>query len=176
LAIAETDSRVPVSAAAPDVFAAAVDAHWPAVYRLLFCITGNAHDAEELTQETFLRAWRRFDSFRPGTRLRAWLLRIATNAGLDVQRQRKRARQTPLPDDLPERQNGPGHRLETAEQAALLMAAMNELSETTRTVFHLRATESLSFREIAAMLDTTEQAARWHMHQARRKLVKHWDA
>jgi len=175
LAIAETDLNVQVSAAPPDGFAAAVDVHWSAVFRLLFCMTGNTHDAEELAQETFLRAWRRFDSFRPGTQLRAWLLRIATNACLDVQRQRKRARQTPLPDDLPDAQNGPGHRLETAEQAALLRAAMNGLSETTRTVFHLRATESLSFREIAEMLGTTEQAARWHMHQARRKLVKHLD-
>ena len=173
MAVTETDQPAQESLAPPVVFAAAVDAHWPSVFRLLFCMTGNTHDAEELTQETFLRAWRRFDSFLPGTQLRAWLLRIATNACLDVQRQRKLAGKVPLPDDLPAVQNEPSHRLVTAEQAALLRAAIDELSETTRAVFHLRATESLSFREIAAMLDTTEQAARWHMHQARQKLVKH---
>ena len=173
MAVAETDFAEQDFPTAPLVFAAAVETHWSAVFRLLFCMTGHTHDAEELTQETFLRAWKRFDTFLSGTHLRAWLLRIATNACLDAKRRHKRVGKVPLPDDLPAPQNEPGHRLETAEQAALLRAAMEELSETTRSVFHLRATESLSFREIAAMLETTEQAARWHMHQARQVLIKH---
>jgi len=48
---------------------------------------------------------------------------------------------------------------------------MEELSELTRLVFHLRAQEDLPFREIAELAGTTEQAARWHMHQARTKLL-----
>jgi DNA-directed RNA polymerase specialized sigma24 family protein len=50
---------------------------------------------------------------------------------------------------------------------------MKQLSATTRAVFHLRATESLSFREIGAAIGVSEEAARWHMHEARRRLVKH---
>ena len=103
--------------------------------------------------------------------MRSWLLRIASNACQDVRRRQRRAKRVPLPDDLPDTAAAPGHRLETAEQGRLLRAAMEDLSETTRTVFHLRAEESLPFREIAEMLGTTEQAARWHMHQARRKLL-----
>ena len=76
-------------ARAPDHFAQVVEAHWPAVYRLLYSLCGNAHDSEDLAQETFLRAMRRWDSFRSGTNLRAWLLRIATNAYFDLRRKKK---------------------------------------------------------------------------------------
>jgi RNA polymerase sigma-70 factor, ECF subfamily len=155
-----------------DAFTAIVEAQWGAVYRLLYHVTGNAHDADELSQETFLRAWQRFDSFQPGTNLRSWLLRIATNAAFDLHRKRKRARGAPLLDDVPGREASPGHWLETAEQTALVRAAMQELSATTRAVFHLRATESLSFREIGEAVGVSEEAARWHMHEARRRLIK----
>jgi RNA polymerase sigma-70 factor (ECF subfamily) len=153
-------------------FAAIVDAHWTGVYRLLYCMTGNVHDAEELTQETFLRAIRRVDSFRPGSQMRSWLFRIASNACRDLRRKQRRSRCVPLADDLAGSGQHPGHRLETAEQGELLRAAIEDLSEATRTVFHLRVEESLSFREIAELVETTEEAARWHMHQARTKLLK----
>jgi RNA polymerase sigma factor (sigma-70 family) len=65
-----------------------------------------------------------------------------------------------------------GHELEVAEQSALAQVAMKELTELTRLVFHLRATEDLSFREIAEIAGTTEQAARWHMHEARKRLLQ----
>src|SRR2546430_13712595 len=51
--------------------------------------SSDLHDAEDLAQETFLRALRRFDTFKSGTNLRAWLLRIATNAFFDVERKRQ---------------------------------------------------------------------------------------
>src|SRR5260370_9963166 len=130
-------------------FAAIVEEHWTAVYRTLYTLCGNAHDTEDLTQQTFLRAVNPLTSFRPGTRMRAWLLRIATNAFFDAQRKRRRARVKPLESDPPAAATSPGHALEVAEASALLKAALEELSETTRLVFHLPATEDLSFREIA---------------------------
>jgi RNA polymerase sigma-70 factor (ECF subfamily) len=156
-------------AAAAD-FTAVVHEHWNAVFRLIHTLGRDAHEAEDLTQETFLRALDRIAGFTPGTNMRAWLLRIATNAFFDERRKRKRARRQPLAD-LPADGQGPGHALETAEQAALARAAMAELTELTRLVFHLRVQEDLSFREIAELAGTTEQAARWHMHQARTKLL-----
>jgi RNA polymerase sigma factor (sigma-70 family) len=65
----------------------------------------------------------------------------------------------------------PAKKLEQAEQVELLRAAMAELPDTTRLVFHLRAAEELSFREIADIAEVSEEAARWHMGQARRKLL-----
>jgi len=151
-------------------FATVVEAHWTAVFRMLFWMSGNSHDAEELTQETFLRALQHFAEMSAETRMRPWLLRIATNAFLDAKRKQKRARRVALPPDLPGCMADPADRIEVIEQAELAKAAMTVLSETTRTVFHLRVQESLPYAEIAPMLNMTEQAARWHMHQARRKL------
>jgi RNA polymerase sigma-70 factor, ECF subfamily len=68
------------SAAPPraDAFAAVVEEHWQAVYRLLRSLSGNVHETEDLTQETFLRALQRLASFQPGTNMRNWLMRIAS--------------------------------------------------------------------------------------------------
>jgi RNA polymerase sigma-70 factor (ECF subfamily) len=151
-------------------FATVVNEHWTAVYRLLHCLTGHLQDTEDLTQETFLRALRQYDSFQPNGRLRAWLLRIATNAFYDVQRRRKRSRLTRL-DEEPVYEAPPGQAVEMAEQGQLVREAMKELPETTRLVFHLRVQEDLSYREIAEMTGTSEQAARWHMHEARTRLL-----
>jgi RNA polymerase sigma-70 factor (ECF subfamily) len=155
-----------------DTLIEAINEHWTPVYRFVFCAVGDRHDAEDLTQETFLRAWNRRDTFLPGTSRRAWLLRIAANAVLDVQRRRRRVVFTSLGHEPAAQSTPPEHRLEVAEQSALLRAAMQELTELTRMVFHLRATEDLSFREIGELVGTTEQGARWHMHQARTRLLK----
>src|SRR5437763_1667948 len=102
--------------------------HWTAVFRLLLSLGGSSHDAEDLTQETFLRALQRWDSFQPGSNLRAWLLRIATNALLDVRRKRKRARIAALEHEPRCPAPPPGHRLETAERGGLVRAALTQLS------------------------------------------------
>ena len=104
--------------------------------------------------------------------MRVWLLRIATNAALDVKRRRRRIGFQTLEHDPPIGSPRPEHRLEIAEQCVLIETALRELSEMSRMVFHLRAQEDLSFREIAALVGTSEQGARWHMHQARTKLLK----
>ena len=157
-------------------FAAMVREHWDAVYRLMQSLSGDVHDTEDLTQEAFLRAWKKIESFQAGTNMRSWLMKIASNAFLDEQRRRKRSRSQPLDLEAPsagrEPSHDPGYELDVAQQAARIRAAMGELSELTRTVFHLRATEGLSFREIADVAGTTEQAARWHMHHARTRILE----
>ena len=153
-------------------FAVVVEQHWDAVYRLLHSLTGNVHDTEDLTQETFLRALDKLAAFKPGTSMRSWLLRIGSNAFFDQQRRRKRSKQKPLDQDIPGADAPPEHALEVKQQSELVRVALAELSALTRLIFHLRATEDLSFREIAEVADTTEQAARWHMHHARTKLLE----
>lgn len=153
-------------------FTSIVNDHWTAVYRFLFRMTGNAHDASDLSQETFLRALDRIASYRAGTNARAWLIRIASNAFFDVWRRRQRSGTDPLQVDPPDSRSPLEPCLEVAEQAQLARVAMESLSELTRMVFHLRVDEDLSYREIADIAGTTEQAARWHMRQARVKLMK----
>ena len=152
-------------------FPALVERHWSAVCRLLLGLTSHAHDTEDLAQETFLRAWKTRDSFRPGSNERAWLLRIASNAFFDLRRNQQRRPVEPLADEPAAAAQHPTARLEAAEQAQLLQTAMAELTEVTRLVFHLRAVEELSYREIGDIAGVTEEAARWHMGQARRKLL-----
>jgi RNA polymerase sigma-70 factor (ECF subfamily) len=153
-------------------FAEVVQQHWTAVYKLAYTLSGRLHDSEDLTQETFLRALDKLETFQPDTNMRAWLLRIASNAFFDLQRRRQRVNQQPLPDDVAGTSRPVGQTLETAEQSELLKTALTELTELTRMVFHLRAQEDLSFKEIAEIIGTSEEAARWHMHQARSKLLK----
>ena len=83
---------VPMPAEAKDVgqpqrespFEAMVRGHWDAVFRLLRSLCGNVHDTEDLAQETFLRAWKQIHSFTPGTMMRSWLFKIASNAFLEI--------------------------------------------------------------------------------------------
>lgn len=149
-----------------------VEAHWTAVYRLVYSLTGSPHDTEDITQETFLRAIRRWDTFKAGTNLRAWLLRIATNAFFDIKRKKQTLKIGPLTEDVVSEEKSAESELDVAEQSKLIRMAMQELTELTRLVFHLRVTEDLSFKEIAGIAGVTEVAARQHMHQARSKLLK----
>lgn len=151
---------------------ALVKEHWPEVYRLCYRLSGNAHDAEEITQESFLRALEKWHRFEPGTNLRAWLFRIATNAFLTIKR---RARTTPMGDAMYEVAGNQGQveaGITQGELSNQLQAAILRLSDTQRTVFVLRATEDVPFSEISAILGITETTVRWHMSQARQQLVK----
>ena len=146
-----------------------VERHWESVYRLVYHLCGsNAHDAQDLAQETFLKAMSARASFKEGTNLRAWLLRIASNAFLDFRRRKKTARATPLEIEPPVT---PRDAAADSEVMAMLNHAISELDETQRTVFLLRTREDCSFREIAEILETSEETARWHMMQARRRLM-----
>ena len=156
-----------------------VSQYWDVVYQLLSRLTGNRHDAEDLSQETFLKAMERHDSFQQGTNLRAWLLRIATNAFLDRQRRRKVLRMTAMPEDdvapAPPKSDtvatAPGRGLEVRETHQAVLAAIATLPDTPRVVFLLRIEQDMSFREIAELIGTSEETARWHMMQARKQLL-----
>jgi len=162
---------VGVDDALASAFHALVERHWSAVLRFLFGMTGHVHDTEDLAQETFLKAWQSRSSFRPGSNERAWLLRIAGNAYFDLRRRRQRRPAEPLVSEPVQSERHPAEALEAAERASLLRAAVAELSEVSRLVFQLRAVEELSYREIGEIAGLTEETARWHMGQARRKLL-----
>jgi RNA polymerase sigma-70 factor (ECF subfamily) len=142
------------------------------VYRLVFSLTGSSHDTEDLTQETFLRAIKRWETFKQGTNLRAWLLRIATNAFFDVERKKQTLKIAPLSEEVQSPEKSAETLLVLAEQSKLVRLAVQDLTELTRLVFHLRVTEELAFKEIADIAGITEVAARQHMHLARAKLLK----
>jgi RNA polymerase sigma-70 factor (ECF subfamily) len=152
-------------------FGRLVRAYWDRLYRWLFHLTRDRHRAEDLTQETFLKALAALASFRPGTNFRAWLFRIGHNNFVNLKRADKRAAGS-LPDDAP------GRPAPTAEAVAgdreavrRVMAAVGQLPPDFRAALILRAEEGLSFKEVAEVLGTTEETARWRVFKARQKLV-----
>src|SRR5438067_75471 len=126
-------------------FAALVERYWERLYRWLYHLTHHRHTAEDLTQETFLRALGHLRSFRPGTNFRAWLFRIAHNTWLNQAPGAARIRQ-PLPEHVAGRDEGPAEQAMARESLQLLARAVGRLPADYRAAFLLRAEEGLSFR------------------------------
>lgn len=151
-------------------FALLVEHYWDGLYRWLFHLVHDRHQAEDLTQETFLKAFRGLGSFRAGTNFRAWLFRIAHNSFLNSQRKANRPVQG-FPEQLPTPAPGPEEEAAGHETGELIARAVQELPEEFRAAFLLRAEQGLSFRQIAQILATSEPTARWRVFKARQKLL-----
>jgi RNA polymerase sigma-70 factor (ECF subfamily) len=151
-------------------FASLVEAYWGRLYRYLYHLTRDRHSAEDLAQETFLKAFAHLDRFRAGTNFRAWLFRIAHNSFANQHRTASRQR-APLPDDLPANQQGPAEEVVSREALEGLADAVERLPTDFRAALLLRVEEDLSFRQIAGILGITEETARWRVFKARQKLL-----
>jgi RNA polymerase sigma-70 factor (ECF subfamily) len=125
--------------------------HLRSLYGTAYRMTRNAHDAEDLVQETCLRAVRAFDRYQPGTNIRAWLYTILHRVRTDALRRAGRAPRTEeLSDDgpaVPPAQDALAHGQEDLERA------LARVPEAFRVCVILRDVEELSYREIAAALD-----------------------
>lgn len=151
-------------------FARLVEQYWDGLYRWLYHLTHDRHAAEDLAQETFLKAFRGLGRFRADSNFKAWLYRIAHNNYANDRRHAARARLA-LPEDLPGEGEGPVEQCLSREALQLLARAVGRLPTDFRAAFLLRAEQGLSFREIAHALGTTEETARWRVFKARQKLV-----
>jgi RNA polymerase sigma-70 factor (ECF subfamily) len=150
-------------------FAALVERYWERLYRWLYHLTRDRHAAEDLAQEAFLKAFAGLDTFRAGTNFRAWVFRIAHNSFANQHRAARR--REPLPEDLPDRERGPVEQAISHEALQGLLRAVTRLPAEFRAALLLRVEEGLSFRQIADVLDLTEETARWRVFKARQKLM-----
>src|SRR5207244_583966 len=150
-------------------FAALVERYWERLYRWLYHLTHDRHAAEDLAQETFLKAFAHLERFQAGTNFRAWLFRIAHNTFANQCRVARRRH--PLPEDLATHDQGPEARLLSQEALQGLAHALAQLPTEYRAALLLRAEEDLSFRQIADVLGLTEETARWRVFKARQKLL-----
>lgn len=151
---------------------ALVEAYWDRIYSYAYRLTLGKSDAEDIAQETFLRAFRNISNYKPEGQFKAWLLRIATNLVLDL-RKSPRARDVVLdmsnqgPVKVGE---GPESVLIERELVQALWQAVQELSKEQQIAMVLRTVERMDYTEIAQVLDVKESTARWHMYEARRIL------
>lgn len=154
-------------------FSRLVSAYWDRLYRWLFHLTRDRHKAEDLTQETFLKALAAVKSFRRGSNFRAWLFRIGHNNFVNLKRTEKRVAPGPA-DDHPTADDaaGPEEVVADREEIRRVADAIGELPADFRAALLLRVDQGLSFREVAAVLNTTEETARWRVFKARQKLMR----
>jgi RNA polymerase sigma-70 factor, ECF subfamily len=145
-----------------------VERHAQAIARFVASL-GERDEVEEVVQDTFVRAFGSLDSFRGESTVRTWLLTIARNLLRDRQRGRKRAKlHVEIQDDDIVSSLDALEGTVAAETEQRLRAAVDTLSPMQRSIFTLRVTEGMSYREIAIAVGSTEGAARVHYHNAMR--------
>ena len=146
-----------------------VRTHSARVYRLAYRLTGNPHDAEDLTQEVFVRVFRSLSQYTPGT-FEGWLHRITTNLFLDQVRRKARVRFEPLPDDaerVPGNSPEPGAVIDDRLFDADVQAALDALPTEFRAAVVLCDIEGLSYEEISATLGVKLGTVRSRIHRGR---------
>ena len=168
---------------AREAFAAEVMGFAPQLYSAALRMTRNRADAEDLLQETFLRAYRSAHTFTPGSNLRAWLYRILTNAYISsYQAKQRRPVEVELDDSTDRlasrRPGGPGTVRGAEESLMELLAddevksALEELPEQYRLPVLLADVEGFSYREIAEMLDVPIGTVMSRLHRGRKAMYR----
>jgi RNA polymerase sigma-70 factor (ECF subfamily) len=162
-------------------FTELVDRYAAKIFRLARHITKNDHDAEDVLQEAFLKAYSRLDQFQGNSRFYTWLVRIAVNEAL-MKLRRAKTRNTVSLDQVLESEDGPLRRETASEEESpeerygrletreYLTQAIDSLSEAYRSVFVLRDIEGLSTEETAEMLDLSVSAVKSRLLRARLQL------
>ncbi|PWU12497.1 MAG: RNA polymerase subunit sigma-24 [Terriglobia bacterium] len=162
-----------------DAFRLLVERHSRALFRLAFRMTGNESDAEDVVQETFLRAYRQLARFDERASFGTWIYRIATNYSLDLVRSRNRRseRWQSLDEEAgdpllsaPSGDPAPDRLAQSGEVRQHLAAAMDELSAAERTAFVLRHFEGMSIEDVGRTLGCQPGAAKHSVFRAVQKL------
>lgn len=175
----DAEAIAQIRAGNADAFRVLVERHSRSVFRLAFRMTGNQQDAEDLVQETFLRAFRQIRRFDGRAGFGTWLYRIAANCSLDLIRARKRRQeqQTPVDEEGQEAAAAAVSELPTPDRLAfsgelqqLLRPALDRLSATERTAFVLRHYEGMCIEEISQALGVQPGAAKHSVFRAVQKL------
>lgn len=162
-----------------DAFREVVERHSQTLFRLAYRMTGNEQDAEDVVQETFLRAYRRLNKFEARSSFSTWLYRIAVNCSLDQSRKRRQQDERQLepnpelPDPmqtLPSTDPSTERLVLSAEVRKKVEATLNDLTEKERAAFVLRHYEGMSIEEVARAMGLRANAAKNNIFRAVQKL------
>ncbi len=165
-----------------EAFGVLVRRHQKRIFRLAVHLLRDGAEAEDVTQDTFVRAYGALDRFDGRSEPFTWMYRIAVNLSLNAIRSRKTSRKSTTPDDpriealLADRKSVEGDpaRLASDRQMAVSLAeGIDALSETLRTTLILVSVDGLSHSEASAILGCPEGTVAWRVHEARKKLRAH---
>lgn len=182
------DEGTPVQPVNPEVFEAEMNPHLDALYRNALRLTGNANDAEDLLQDTYLRAFRFFHQYHPGTNAKAWLFRIMNTVFLNEYRKKSRQGETVSYDGLedfylynrldelsgterPEIENPQKAVLEKID-IEVIQKAIDALPIEFRDTVALATVEEMSYQEIADTLEIPVGTVRSRLSRGRKLLQK----
>lgn len=158
----------------------AIEQHGKATYNFALRLTHNDADARDLTQEAFIRVYRAWRSFQPGTSFLSWIYRIVTNLHRDELRRRKGRYQEEIPEDnAPQQFRGerplavePIEELVESQYGETMSKALAALSPDQRQVVVLADVEEYSYQEIAEIVGVSIGTVRSRLHRARHQLKK----
>ena len=157
-------------------FSRLVEVYQTPIYNLAYRMLGNGPEAEDATQETFVRVWTKLDSYDLNRKLSSWILSVASHHCIDRLR-RRRGNQVSmeeiqswrwLPDDKPR----PEERTMMGEKADKIRQLLGQLPSQYRLVITLRYWQDRSYAEIAEITGTTESAVKSRLHRARRAMAE----
>lgn len=167
----------------PEAFEALVRRHQDRAFTLALRLTGQAADAQDVTQAAFLAAWRRLPSFRGEAEFGTWLHRIVTNSALNLIRGRRRgpepreemtaAEVEQAATSVPTSRTGdPERQVEYRDLLAAVSAALGSLPEDLRICWVLRELEGRSYAEIEEMTGSPPDTVRGRIHRARTRMAE----
>ena len=165
-----------------DAFEQLLLEHQKNVYNLCYRMAGNPDDAMDLSQETFLRAWRCLDQYQFASAFSTWLYRLCSNICIDFLRRRRRQQAVPLTFEdadgeeqtyaVPDAQPLPEEQVELKLTRETLAAAMARLLPEHRAVLQLRVVNEMSYEQIADVLDIQIGTVKSRLSRARNQLKK----
>ena len=165
-----------------DAFEQLLLEHQKNVYNLCDRMAGNPDDAMDLSQETFLRAWRCLDQYQFASAFSTWLYRLCSNICIDFLRRRRRQQTVPLTFEdadgeeqtyaVPDAQPLPEEQVELKLTRETLAAAMAQLLPEHRAVLQLRVVNEMSYEQIADVLDIQIGTVKSRLSRARNQLKK----
>jgi len=158
-------------------FGQLIEAYQRPVFNLAYRLLDNAAEAEEASQEAFIRAYTRLETYNPAHRFSTWLLSIANNYCIDLLRKRRAlilSIEEPMPPHpalMTEKREGPEAQTMMAEQQAMVQSLLQVLPEDHRQVIALRYWEGLPNEEIGVIIGMSTSAVKSRLFRARRRLA-----
>lgn len=144
--------------------------YFTTVYRYILAISRDPDLAEEVTQETFVKALRKIEGFRGDCEMRVWLCQIAKNEYFQHLKKKKRREVTMI--EMTMQEEGPEKKLLSKELSFRIQKILHDMEDSYKEVFYMRTYGEMSFKEIALLFDRQETWARVTYYRARKKIME----